>query len=177
MSQSPARILVGRFGAPHGVRGEVRLKSFTAEPLDIADYKSLADVTGARVFRREAARFVKDDMLIVRVAEVRDRDAAAALTNLDLYVDRTDLPEPEEDEFYHSDLIGLRAERRDGSLFGTVLRVLNFGAGDILEIAPAAGDTMLLPFTKAAVPVVDVPGGRVVVEPPEEIDAKEMGES
>ena len=165
-----SRILVGRFGAPHGVRGELRLKSFTGDPVAIASYKSLVDETGLRVFRIEAARPVKDDMLVVRVAGVRDRDAAAALTNLDLYVDRAALPPADEDEFYHSDLIGLRAELADGALFGTILRVLNFGAGDILEIAPAAGETILLPFSKAAVPIVDIAGGRVIVSPPVEIE-------
>ena len=161
---------MARFGAPHGVRGELRLKSFTGDPAAVADYENLQDETGKRSFRIEAARPVKDDMLVVRIAGVRDRDAAAALTNLDLYVDRAALPPANEDEFYHSDLIGLRAELADGALYGTILRVLNFGAGDILEIAPASGDTILLPFTKAAAPSVDIAGGRVIVSPPVEVE-------
>ncbi len=161
---------MARFGAPHGVRGELRLKSFTGDPAAVADYENLQDETGKRSFRIEAARPVKDDMLVVRIAGVRDRDAAAALTNLDLYVDRAALPPADEDEFYHSDLIGLRAELADGALYGTILRVLNFGAGDILEIAPASGDTILLPFTKAAAPSVDIAGGRVIVSPPVEVE-------
>ena len=165
-----SRILVGRFGAPHGVRGEIRLKSFTADPSAIGDYEVLRDETGARSFRIESVRPIKDDMVVARLAGVRDRNAAEALTNLDLYIDRSELPPPHEDEFYHSDLIGLRAELQDGSPFGTVLRVLNFGAGDILEIATTSGDTVLLPFTKAVAPTVDIAGGRVVVVPPVEIE-------
>jgi 16S rRNA processing protein RimM len=165
-----SRVLVGRLGAAHGVKGEIRLKSFTQDPAAIGDYPALTDAAGTRSFRIEALRHIKDDMCVVRLAGVRDRNAAEALTNLDLYVSRADLPPPDEDEFYYADLIGLRAELADGTPFGTVLRVMNYGGGDILEIAPASGETILLPFTKAAVPRVDLAGGRVIVDPPEEIE-------
>ena len=168
-----SRILVGRFGAAHGVRGEIRVKSFTAEPTAIAGYKGLTDETGARRFTFEAARFVKDDMIVARLKDVRDRNAAEALTNVDIYIDRADLPPPDEEEFYIADLVGLRAELADGALFGTVRAVLNFGAGDILEIETAPGVTQLLPFTAAVAPHVDMAGGRIIVAPPAEIDGED----
>ena len=167
------RILVGIFGAPHGVRGEVRLKSFTSDPMAIADYPRLTDETGARPFKIIAARPVKDDMLIVRVDGVADRTAAEKLTNVSLSIAREDLPPVDEDEFYNADLIGLRAETRDGAALGVIAAVLNFGAGDILDVRPDAGENILLPFTKKVVPVVDIAGGRVIVEPPEEVVVRE----
>jgi 16S rRNA processing protein RimM len=168
-----SRILVGIFGAPHGVRGEVRLKSFTGDPMAIADYPRLTDETGARPFKIIAARPVKDDMLIVRVDGVADRTAAEKLTNVSLSIAREDLPPVDEDEFYNADLIGLRAETRDGAALGVIAAVLNFGAGDILDVRPDAGENILLPFTKKVVPVVDIAGGRVLVEPPEEVVVRE----
>jgi 16S rRNA processing protein RimM len=168
-------ILVGVFGAPHGVRGELRLKSYTSDPMAIAGYAPLTDAAGKRRFVIEAARPVKDDMLVVRVAGIADRDAAAALTNQRLHVPRAVLPpSEEEDEFYHADLVGLRVETAGGTPLGTVAAVLDYGAGDILEVKPPGGGTaFLLPFTKAAVPVVDIAGGRLVAEPPAETEARE----
>jgi 16S rRNA processing protein RimM len=172
-----ARILVGIFGAPHGVRGELRLKSFTGDPLAIADYKRVTDESGARVFKIIAARPVKDDMLIVRVEGVNDRTAAEKLTNVSLSIAREDLPPADEEEFYHADLIGLRAETRDGAVLGKIAAVLNFGAGDILDVRPDVGESLLLPFTKKVVPQVDLAGGRVIVEPPDEIIVTEEDEA
>jgi 16S rRNA processing protein RimM len=168
-----SRILVGIFGAPHGVRGEVRLKSFTGDPMAIVDYPRLADENGARAFKIVSARPVKDDMLIVRVEGVADRTAAEKLTNVSLSIAREDLPPAEEEEFYHADLIGLRAETRDGAVLGTIAAVLNFGAGDILDVRPEVGENLLLPFTRKVVPVVDLGGGRVIVEPPDEVVAQD----
>ena len=166
------RIQVGVFGAPHGVRGEVRLKSHTGDPTAIGDYGPLSDDAGRR-FELTALRPVKDDILVVRVKGVSDRNAAAALTNVKLFIDRAALPQADEEEFYQADLIGLRAETQDGAPVGTVVAVHNHGAGDILEIAPDAGETLLLPFTRAVAPVVDVAGGRIVVAPPAEIEVRE----
>jgi 16S rRNA processing protein RimM len=163
-------VLVGVFGAPHGVRGEIRLKSYTQDPTSIAGYGALHDPAG-RFYEIAAARLLKDDLLIVKVKGVADRDAAQKLTNAKLYIARKELPPPDEDEFYCLDLIGLRAETRDGHLLGTIVAVPNYGAGDILEVAPPAGDTLLFPFTRAIVPHVDVAGGKVIVEPPEEVEA------
>jgi 16S rRNA processing protein RimM len=167
------RILVGIFGAPHGVRGELRLKSYTADPMTIAGYDGLTDETGTRAFKIVSARPVKDDLLVVRVAGVADRTAAEKLTNVALSVERDSLPPAEEDEFYHADLLGLRVETQDGAVLGTVANVLNFGAGDILDVRPPAGENLLLPFTRAVVPVIDLAGGRVVVTPPAEVVVNE----
>ncbi|EJW09915.1 16S rRNA processing protein RimM [Rhodovulum sp. PH10] len=157
-------VCVARIGAPHGVRGEMRLWSFTADPAAVKDYGPLHARDG-RVFEIESLRPAKD-CLVARLKGVGDRDAAEALKNLDLFVAREKLAAPEEDEFYHADLIGLAAVDTAGQPLGTVIAVQNFGAGDILEIAPSRGRTFLAPFTKAMVPEVDVSGGRVVLDPP-----------
>ena len=171
------RLLVGIFGAPHGVRGELRLKSYTADPASIAGY-ALTDAAGRRTFGLVEARLAKDDMLVVRLAGVDDRDAAAALTNTKVYVDRAALPPPDPDEFYHADLVGLRVETTAGAVLGRVAAVLDFGAGDILEIEPAdGGRPVMLPFTLAAVPVVDIAGGRLVAEPPVEVLGEDPADS
>jgi 16S rRNA processing protein RimM len=164
-------VLVGVFGAPHGVRGELRVKSYMQDPVSIADYGALHDASG-RTFAFLSARPVKDDLLVVKVKGIFDRDAARALTNVQLYLAREKLPAPEEDEFYCRDLIGLRAETRDGVLLGKIVAVPNYGAGDILEIAPPTGDTLLYPFTRAVVPEIDFAAGRVIVEPPAEVSGE-----
>lgn len=166
------RIAVGRFGAPHGVRGEIRVKSYTADPLAIASYGELQDRAGTRKFRLTSTRHVKDDMLVARIAGAADRTAVEALVNEELFIERAQLPAPAEDEFYLSDLIGLEARLRDGTRFGRVRNVLNFGAGDILEIDTGASDTAMLAFAKAIVPEVNIAERYIVVEPPEEIEGE-----
>ncbi|WP_281799931.1 ribosome maturation factor RimM [Methylocystis echinoides] len=167
-------VLLGRFGAPHGVRGEIRLQSHTADPMAIATYGALTDKSGAKSFTLLSVRPQGKDMLVARVESVTDRAGAEALTGVELFIARDKLPEPEdEDEFYLADLVGLRAESRDGAAIGTVVALRNFGAGDILEIAPAGGgETLMFPFTKAVVPVVAVAEGRVVIEPPVEVETE-----
>ena len=166
-AESVRRVCVAQIGAPVGVRGEVRVKPFTAEPDAVARYGPLESEDGARRFEVIAARPAKD-MLAVRFRGVDTRDAAEALRNLRLYVPRERLDPPEEDEFYHADLIGLDAVGLDGSLIGKVTAVPNFGAGDLIEIAPAGGGpSVLLPFTRAGVPEIDLARGRLVVDPPE----------
>jgi 16S rRNA processing protein RimM len=164
---STARVLVGVFGAPHGVRGELRIKAYTADPLSLKAYSPLESEDGRRRFVLTAAR-KQGDMLVARVEGVADRDAAAALTNIKLYITRDRLPAADdaEDEFYQADLIGLRAEREDGTAVGTVLAVVDFGAGDVLEITFEDRSTAFLPFTREFVPAVDVSGGRLVIAPP-----------
>jgi 16S rRNA processing protein RimM len=173
MAEKSPRILVGRFGAAHGVRGEIRIKSYTAEPMALAGYKGLTDASGARAFVIESARPVKDDIIVARVKGVGDRSAAEALTNTEIHIDRAALPPPDEEEFYIADLIGMRAERADGSAFGVIANVLNFGAGDILDIALEGGGSQLVPFTRACAPHVDVKGRRVIVDPPDEVEGEE----
>lgn len=183
-------VLLGRFGAAHGVRGEIRLQSFTSDPLAIATYDGLTDKIGTRKFKLLSARPQGKDRLVAKVAGVDDRAGAEALNRVELYIPREALPAPKEDEFYIADLIGLRAETPDGMEIGTIVAVRNFGAGDILEIAPAhglvkasdfpneatprklGGETLLLPFTKATTPIIDVKAGRVVVVPPTEVEGE-----
>lgn len=164
MSDEP--ILVGRIGAPHGIKGELRVKSFT-EPLEaIGDYGPLHLADG-RTLTIERTR-PQGDMLVVKFREVADRTAAERLTNRDLTIPRSALPETEDEEtFYHADLIGLAAVDAAGTSFGVVIAVPDFGAGDLLEIRPEGGKSFHLPFTRAFVPVVDPAGGRVVIAPPE----------
>jgi len=164
------RILMGVIGRPHGVRGLVHVQSFTADPDALAAYGVLEDTRG----RQFTLHWQSEG--IARLAEriggrdvpVADRTAAAALTNTRLYVPRSALPEAEAEEYYLADLIGLRAETADGEVLGRVTIVHDYGAGTSLEIAPECqGPALILPFTARAVPVVDVPGGRIVVDPPE----------
>jgi 16S rRNA processing protein RimM len=165
-------VLVGRIGAAHGIRGEVRLVSFTAEPKAIADHGPLSDASGTRHFQIAALRSVKGNLFVARFLGVATRDEAEALNNLDLYVPRATLPVAGDEEFYHADLIGLRAVDSAGAEIGRVLNVLNFGGGDILEIVPMDGDdTLLLPFTKACVPTIDLTQRRLVIIPPVEVEA------
>jgi 16S rRNA processing protein RimM len=161
------RVLVAQIGAAHGLRGEVRLRSFTADPMAVKDYGALESEDGTRRFEIESLRPAKD-VLIARLAGIADRNAAEALCNVRLFVTRDRLPPPEPDEFYHADLIGLVAVATDGRELGTVMALHNFGAGDLIEVKLAHGATVMLPFTKAAVPEIDVAGGRIVVELPED---------
>jgi 16S rRNA processing protein RimM len=163
-----ARSCVGRIGAAHGTRGEVKLWSYTADPMAIADYGALQDVDGTRELRIETLRAGKG-FLVARFAGIDDRNAAEPLCNLDLYVDRARLPAVDAtDEFYHADLIGLAVVDKDDKQLGTVVALHDFGAGDVIEIAPAqGGTTVMLPFTDTAVPNVDLAGGRLIVDPPE----------
>jgi 16S rRNA processing protein RimM len=166
-------VLVGRFGAPHGVRGEIRLESFTADPATIARLGPLLNAGGTACYEIRSVRRVKEGLFIARIHGVEDRGAAEALTSGEVYVPRDRLPAVEPDEFYHADLIGLRAETAGGNLFGHVVAVQNFGAGDLLEIAVGEGrDTVLLPFARATVPKIDLASGRLVIVPPVEVEAE-----
>jgi 16S rRNA processing protein RimM len=158
-----ARVCVAEIGAAHGLAGEVRLRAFTTDPLAVTQFGPLQAEDG-RAVAIAAVRPGKD-CLIARIAGVADRSAAERLRNVKLYVAREKLPAIDEPEtWYHADLVGLAAIGPDGAALGQVVAVQNFGAGDLLEIAPAAGGpTLLLPFTDAVVPVVDGPTGRVGV--------------
>ena len=159
------RILVGEIGRPHGVRGLVKLRSFTEDPAAIAAYGPLTDESGTRRF---ALTLLAEGL--ARIEGVADRDAAQRLTGTRLFVERDRLPPPaEEDEFYLADLIGMAAADAAGSALGTVRAVEDHGAGAFLVLARPDGTEALIPFTRAAVPVVDIAAGRLVVAPPEEI--------
>jgi 16S rRNA processing protein RimM len=170
------RVLVAQIGAAHGLRGEVRLRSFTEDPMAVKDYGALESEDGARRFEIQSLRPAKD-VLIARLAGIADRTAAEALCNLRLFVARDRLPPPETDEFYHADLIGLAAVAPDGRELGTVLALHNFGAGDLIEVKLTDGATVMLPFTKAAVPEIDIAGKRIVVELPEDAASSGSGET
>ena len=169
-------VCLGVIAGAHGVRGEVRLESFAAKPSDIASYGPLRDESGERRFAltlRGSAR----GGLIARIEGIEDRDAAAALKGTRLHVERSSLPAPAEEEYYHSDLLGLRCERRDGALFGKVAALHNFGAGDVIEVEREDGERVLLPFTRATVPLVDLAGGRLVLELPFEVEVEAAAEA
>ena len=162
------RICVAQIGGAHGLRGDVKLKSFTADPMAVKDYGPLTTEDGSASFEIEALRAAKGH-LVARFRGVSDRSAAERLAHLMLFVPRDRLPPPSADEFYHADLIGLCAVTADGTEIGTVAAIHDFGAGDILELRPqAGGTTIMVPFTAAFVPSVDVAGGRIVVAPPED---------
>jgi len=160
------RICVAQIGAAHGLRGEVRLRSFTEDPAAVTGYGPLESEDGTRRFEIEALRPAKDHF-VARLAGVADRDAAEKLTNIKLYVPRDRLPPVEDDgTFYHADLVGLAAVTPDGAALGTVTAILNFGAGDLVEIKPeGGGEPLMVPFTDATVPEIDIAAGRMVVVP------------
>jgi 16S rRNA processing protein RimM len=171
---SSGRILLATIGAAHGVKGEVRVKSFTTEPGALADYGPLTTEDGRR-FEIQRLRAAKGDTLVAKLGGVDDRNAAEALAGLALYVERSALPAPAADEFYHADLLGLAAFDPSGAPLGSVAAVHDFGAGDILDIRPEDGPSLLVPFTNAAVPDVDIAGGRITVVPPSEVEGEPRG--
>lgn len=158
-----ADILVGIVGAPHGVKGEVRVKSFTERPVAIGRYGPLRSEDGRIKVTIRHVRPVKDDMVVARLDGVDTREAAAALTGTRLFLDRAALPAAEEEEFYHADLVGCAAVAEDGAPVGEVVAVVNYGGGDLLEIARPGRDSELIAFTRAFVPEVDLAGRRVTV--------------
>jgi len=166
LSAKDERVLLGEFGAAQGLKGEVRIRSFTAEETAIAGYSPLEDEAG-RPIEIESVR-VTPKALIARVKGVTTREAAEALTGRKLYLPRARLPAREEDEWYHADLIGLEALDTEGRPLGAIVAIHNFGAGDLLEMKPVnGGATVLVPFTRDTVPEIDVEGGRLVLNLPE----------
>ena len=171
---SSKQLLMGRIGAAHGIKGEVRIQSFTEEPLALKDYSPFTTNRPGLVIEIEAAR-ATTNVLVARLKGVTDRTSAEKLNGVELYVDRDRLPAPEdEDDFYHSDLIGLEARLDDGHVLGEVVAVPNYGAGDILEVKdPRSGDTYLYPFTRAVVPQVRIADGYLVIAPPLDVEPGE----
>ncbi|MCC6775043.1 MAG: ribosome maturation factor RimM [Hyphomicrobiales bacterium] len=164
------RICVAQIGAPHGIRGEVKLKSFTADPFAVKDYGPLESEDGRRKLEIAALRPAKGHF-VARLVGVEDRSAAERLTHTRLFVSRERLPPTQAEEFYYADLIGLLAITVDGEEVGKVVAVHDFGAGAIVEIAPVAGGAaIMLPFTDSFVPAIDLEAGRMTVAPPIEGD-------
>ena len=171
VASSQPKICIGVVVGAQGIKGAVRIKPFTDRPEAVAAYGPVTDEQGARRFEVRIVGQARG-VVTAQLSGVTDRNAAEALKGLRLYVPRAALPEPEEEEFYHADLIGLAAERADGTPLGRVAAVLNHGAGTYLEIAQAGGRPLIVPFTRAAVPVVDPAAGRLVIEPPAEVEAR-----
>ncbi|GAA0784869.1 ribosome maturation factor RimM [Roseibium denhamense] len=162
-----SKVLMARIGAAHGIRGEVRVKAFGDDPLSFADYGILTTKDGSRSFEVDRAR-VQKTVVITKFKAINDRNQAEELNGLELFISRDQLPEPDEDEFYYSDLNGLAVTETDGSEIGKVVAVQDFGAGDLLEIRPMRGKTFYVPFTREFVPKVDVQSGTLTVSLPDD---------
>ncbi|MGE5515522.1 MAG: ribosome maturation factor RimM [Bacteroidota bacterium] len=169
------RVCVGAVAGAHGVRGQVRIKSFTADPADVAAYGPVESEDGTRRFKLKVMGEAKG-LIIARLEGVNDRNAAEAMRGTRFFVARERLPELEEDEFLYTDLVGLKAEGEDGVVLGTVKGVADFGAGELLDIVLKEGGSLMVPFTKAAVPVVDIANKRLVVIPPVFVGGEEEGQ-
>lgn len=167
----PKTLLMGRIGAPHGIRGEVRIQSYTADPLALAGYGPLATDRPGLTLTILSARPARD-VIIARLEGVNDRSAAERLNGVELYVARDRLPPADDpDDFYHADLIGLRARLTDGTELGSVVALPNFGADDLIEIRdPRSGDSFLYPFTRQVVPEIRIAEGYLVIDPPLEAE-------
>jgi 16S rRNA processing protein RimM len=163
MSKLKNPVQMAVIGAPHGIKGELRVKTFTADPLALGDYGPLFTRDG-RSFEIAGIR-PANTVVVVRFKEVKDRNAAEALAGTELFVDRSALPDEGEDsEFYHTDLVGLAVRDETGTEIGKVAAVQNFGGGDLLELTLGGRKGVLIPFTQAAVPVVDIDGGFIAVD-------------
>ncbi|MBO6717241.1 MAG: ribosome maturation factor RimM [Rhizobiaceae bacterium] len=164
MSRPKNPVQMAVIGAPHGIRGELRVKTYTGDPLALGDYGPLFAEDG-RQFDITDIRPAKN-VVVVRFRQVGDRNAAEALNGTALFVDRAQLPDDlEEDEFYHADLIGLAVRDDANALIGRITAFHDFGGGDIMEIERSEGGTVLIPFTRDAVPEIDLNGGAVTVDP------------
>ena len=159
----------------HGLKGEVKVKTFTAAPEKLGAYGPLHALDG-RLFTVTALRASREGEAVAGFAEIKDRTAAEALKGTELFVTRARLPEPEGGAFYYADLIGLEARDNEGRRIGKVLSVQNYGAGDVLVIAGDSGDEILIAFTKDNVPEIDIKGGRLIVAVPDEVDAGDKDE-
>ncbi len=160
-------VCVGAIAGAFGVRGEVRLKSFCAEPEDIEAYAPLSTEDGCRSFSVQLTGSAKNGF-VARLGGVLTKEDADALRGVSLFAPRDRLPSLPDDEYYHADLIGLQVLDTGGTALGEVRAVLNHGAGDLLEIhGPGLKTTVLLPFTLAAVPTVDLASGRIIIDPPD----------
>ncbi|MBK1697093.1 ribosome maturation factor RimM [Rhodovibrio salinarum] len=176
-AQDDQRLCLGVVVGTHGVRGVVKIKPFTENPLDVGAYGPLSDESGQRSYQL-TVHGVHKGSLLAGLSGVDNREAAQALKGLRLHVDRSALPAiDEEDAFYYADLLGLRVEGADGTAYGTVTHVDDHGAGDVIEVTDARGKIRVWPFTKEVVPTVDLANGRLLVDPPSEVGEPEQGEA
>lgn len=158
-------MLLGVVTGVRGLKGDLRIRSFTADPADLTAYGPLWDKDAAKTYRVKVIGAAKGQ-LIARIKGVGDRTAAEAMKGLELHIPRSSLPKPADDEFYHSDLVGLQAVSLDGEILGTVSAVEDFGAGDVLEVSGGPYKGLVVPFTKGVVVDVDIEAGRLSVDPP-----------
>jgi len=166
-------VLLGVVIGAQGLKGEVKVKTFTETPEGLGAYGALHDKDG-RAFTVASVRAGKD-VAFVAFKEIADRSTAEKLKGVELFVSRDALPAPDPEEFYHADLVGLRAEDSEGRNIGTVRAIHNFGAGDVIEIARADGDEVFLPFTREVAREIDIASGRIVIAVPEEVEAETQG--
>lgn len=157
------KICLGAVVGVHGIRGEVKVKAFTEDERSLAKYGVVRNEDGTREFDLKIVGRSKE-LLRIKIKGVEDRNTAETLIGTGFYIERSRLPEPEEDEFYHADLIGLEARGADGEKIGTVNALYNFGAGDLIELKTADGSLEMLPFTRQYVPTIDVKNGFIIVE-------------
>jgi len=167
MSTDDQKVLMAKIGAAHGIRGEVRVKPFGDDPLSFTDYGTLTTKDGKRSFDVDKAR-VQKTVVVTKFKGINDRNQAEELNGVELYITRDQLPEPDEDEFYYSDLTGLDVLDQSGETLGKIVAVQDFGAGDLLEIRPKRGRTFYIPFTKDFVPEISLDEGMVRVDLPED---------
>lgn len=176
MANTPAQICLGVIVGSKGLRGEIRIKSYTEDPQDVAAYGPVVTSDGRTLTL--AVTGSGAGVTIAKVDGVNDRTAADALKGLEFFVDRSALPPPGADTLYQADLIGLQAERTDGESLGAVTAFHNYGAGDVMEVKSADGEEVLIPFTEAAIAEVDMAGRRILVTPlPGLFDDGESGDS
>ncbi len=167
MRPDMSRICVGVIKGTRGLKGELRIKPFTDEPKSIAAYGPVETGDGSHRLRLTRIK-VSDDAVLAQAEEIETREAAEQLNGQMLYVDRKALPFLEDDEFYHADLVSLSVEGQDGAYVGTIVAIQNFGAHDLLEVKlKDARETALIPFTPEIVPVIDIEGGKVMIDPPD----------
>lgn len=169
-------VLMAKIGAAHGIRGEVRVKPFSDDPLSFTDYGVLTTRDGKLSFEVERAR-VQKTVVVTKFKEIKDRNRAEELNGVELFVSRDMFPEPEDDEFYYSDLNGLSVFDREGETLGKIVAVQDFGAGDLLEVRPPRGRTFYVPFTKEFVPEISLAEKSVIVDLPEDYFSEEKPDS
>ena len=164
-ARADKRVCLGAFAGAHGVMGDAKLKSFTEPSENVGAYGAVETEDGARRFTLKVVRELKPGLLLVRAPEIKSREDAESLKGVQLFIDRAQLPAPDENEYYIEDLIGLNAVDEAGAALGIVRAVHNFGAGDLIELEdiPGIKGARLLPFTKEAVPEIDLAGGRLTV--------------
>ncbi|MBN9673189.1 ribosome maturation factor RimM [Roseibium aggregatum] len=175
-SSENQKVLLAKIGAAHGIRGEVRVKPFGDDPLSFTDYGVLTTKDGKRLFEVEKAR-VQKTVVITKFKGIGDRNQAEELNGIELFIDRDQLPDPEEDEFYYSDLTGLKVLDRTGDKLGSIVAVQDFGAGDLLEIRPSRGKTFYVPFTREFVPEISLEAGVVHVDLPDDYLSEDTPDS